>query len=113
MGARELLDDLARDGFSIAADGDRLLIRPASKLTDDRRNALRAAKPELVAILSGAANDPTRTCRSCLNRLPYGTCREPREAGLIDGGEPFGIRWAPEGYAAACTAFAAKAAATP
>lgn len=52
MGARELLDDLAGAGFSIAAEGDRLVIRPWSKLTDDMREALRCQKPELLALLA-------------------------------------------------------------
>lgn len=108
MGARELLDDLVRDGFSVSADGDKLVIRPASKLTDDLRQMLRAAKPELMAMLNGATNDPTRTCRACTNRLPYGTCGEPNKAGLLDDGEPFGVRWPPDGHARTCKAFTAK-----
>lgn len=54
MGARELLVDLADEGLSVSADGDRLVIRPASKLTDTMRAALRKAKPDLLALLSGA-----------------------------------------------------------
>jgi hypothetical protein len=49
MGARVLLADLADVGLSVAAAGSNLLIRPASKLTDDQRTALRAAKPDLLA----------------------------------------------------------------
>jgi len=110
MGARELLADLNRDGFSITADGDRLLIRPASKLTDELVSTIRTAKPELLALLAAndSTNDPTRTCRGCSHLLRYGTCGEPREAGLLDDGESFGIRWAPAGYAATCPAFAAR-----
>jgi len=52
MGARELLHNLADAGLSVTADGDRLVIRPASKLTDDMRTALRQAKPELLALLA-------------------------------------------------------------
>lgn len=52
MGARELLSDLAGAGFTIEADGDRLLIRPAAKLTDELRATLRAAKPDLLALLA-------------------------------------------------------------
>lgn len=54
MGARELLADLADAGLSVTADGDRLLIRPASKLTYPLRVALRDAKPELLALLRAA-----------------------------------------------------------
>ena len=60
----------------------------------------------------GHPANASRTCRDCANRLPYGTCREPRAAGLIDGGEPFGVRWAPDGHAASCPAFTAKVRAT-
>ena len=51
MGGRELLDDMAQAGFRIEATGDGLLIRPAANLTDELRDRLRAAKPELVALL--------------------------------------------------------------
>lgn len=52
MGARDLLARLAGAGVSVAADGDRLLIRPASRLTDDLRAELRAAKPAVLALLA-------------------------------------------------------------
>jgi hypothetical protein len=51
MGARELLAELTGVGMGVEARGDRLLIRPAGKLTDAQRAALRAAKPELLALL--------------------------------------------------------------
>ena len=52
MGAHELLHQMAEAGFSVEADGEMLVIRPASKLTDDLRTDLRAAKPELLALLT-------------------------------------------------------------
>jgi hypothetical protein len=52
MGASELLHELARAGLTVTADGDRLMIRPANKLTDDMRGALCAAKPELLMLLT-------------------------------------------------------------
>ncbi|MBX9793514.1 MAG: hypothetical protein K2Y02_04355 [Burkholderiaceae bacterium] len=55
MGARELLSDLAGAGLSVIAQGDRLVIQPASKLTDPMRAALRDAKPDLLALLRGVA----------------------------------------------------------
>ena len=55
MGARNLLADLTAAGLSVTAEGDRLVIRPASKLTDPMRAALRDAKPELIALLAGQA----------------------------------------------------------
>jgi hypothetical protein len=53
MGASDLLAELAGAGLSVRADGERLVIRPASKLTDELRAALVAAKPELLALLTG------------------------------------------------------------
>ncbi|MCC7100388.1 MAG: hypothetical protein IT500_12450 [Rubrivivax sp.] len=54
MGARELLHDLVCAGFSLEADGDKIVVRPASKLTDDLRADLRAVKPELLRLLASA-----------------------------------------------------------
>lgn len=61
MGARGLLEGLAHVGVNVTADGDRLVVRPASKLTDDLRAALLAAKPEVLALLSAHAADSSRT----------------------------------------------------
>ena len=73
MGASELLVDLAGAGLSVVADGDRLVIRPSSKLTDDMRAALRDVKREVLTLLAleqqpdglGASHDafepPART----------------------------------------------------
>lgn len=55
MGARELLANLACAGLSVAVEGARLVIRPACRLTDDLRAAVRSSKPELLALL---ANTP-------------------------------------------------------
>ena len=58
MGARQLIADLAGAGVCVTAEGDRLAIRPASKLTEPMRAALRDAKPELLALLRGIARAP-------------------------------------------------------
>ena len=52
MGAGHLLAELAGAGLSVTADRDRLVIRPASKLTDDMREALRLGKTEILALLA-------------------------------------------------------------
>lgn len=49
---------------------------------------------------------PLQRCADCLHLLPRGTCAEPVAAGLAVS---FGIRWAPDGYAVNCEAFASKA----
>lgn len=61
MGARDLLEGLASAGVSVTSNGDRLVIRPASKLTDSMRAALLSAKPEVLALLSAHADDTERT----------------------------------------------------
>lgn len=61
MGARDLLDDLARIGLTVTAESGRLIVRPASKLTDDLRAALRATKPELLSMLAPDVRGPAGT----------------------------------------------------
>lgn len=52
MGARDLLDDLTRRGLRVEVVGDRLMVFPKSKLDDDLRQQIRAAKPDLLAVLA-------------------------------------------------------------
>lgn len=59
MGARELIVELTESGFSLQAEGGHLVIRPASKLTDPIRVALREAKPDLLPLLAARALDPS------------------------------------------------------
>lgn len=100
MGARELLADAAKAGFVVTATGDNnLLIRPASKLTADMREALRNAKPALLAELA------TRTCVRCTGRTAYGTCSVPVRAGLAPR---FVVVWPRSDHASRCPAFDAK-----
>jgi hypothetical protein len=51
MGARELLADLTDAGIHVVAESGRLVVRPASMLTDAMRVALVQVKPELLALL--------------------------------------------------------------
>ncbi len=53
IGARDLLADLDGAGFSVLAEGGRLVIRPASKLTEATRAALAECRPVLLALLAG------------------------------------------------------------
>jgi len=57
MGARDLLADLAGAGLAVTAEGGRLVIRPASKLTDSMRAALHEAKLELLVLLRRTARE--------------------------------------------------------
>ena len=52
MGTRDLLNSLAGAGLTVIADRGMLIVRPASKLTDPLREAVRNAKPEILRLLS-------------------------------------------------------------
>ena len=45
---------LYRSGLLISIDGEKLLVTPADKLTDELRLAIRQNKPELVELLQSA-----------------------------------------------------------
>jgi hypothetical protein len=54
MSARDLLHSLLADGFTLdVIDGGALLVSPASRITAELRQSLRAYKPELLALLAG------------------------------------------------------------
>ena len=52
MSARDLLAALIGAGLTVSLDGAQLVIRPASLLTDALRDAIRAGKVGLLAVLS-------------------------------------------------------------
>jgi hypothetical protein len=59
--ASALLDELARDGFTVIDHDGNLRVKPASRLTEDQCKRIGAHKGELLAILRGAqlpANGP-------------------------------------------------------
>src|SRR4051794_34375564 len=51
----ELLSDLRGQGFTLATEGDRIRITPASRLTAEQRDLVRLHKAELLATLDLAA----------------------------------------------------------
>ena len=55
MGAADLLQHVRAAGIVLDAADGMLLVTPASKLTDALRDALRHAKPELLALLADRA----------------------------------------------------------
>jgi hypothetical protein len=61
----ELLTRWRRAGFTLRADGDRLLVAPASELTDELRDELRQAKPKLMALL----RQSPRWCHADITRF--------------------------------------------
>ena len=58
MGAAELLLRTRTAGFVLDVADGKLLVTPASKLTDDLRAELRDHKPELLVLLSVPATEP-------------------------------------------------------
>jgi hypothetical protein len=52
MGARDLLNHLEREGFTVAVNGNGgFTVAPAARLTDQHRNAIRACRDALAALL--------------------------------------------------------------
>jgi hypothetical protein len=67
MGARDLLAELADLGVTVTVDGNRLVIRPASRLTDELRASLRAHKAELLTAATAPRDD---TMTAIARQLP-------------------------------------------
>ncbi len=114
MGAADLLERVRGAGFVLDVADDKLLVTPASMLTDELRAALRACKPELIQLPTRSAlgNDGKavvgRTCAGCAHGLQRGACGEPVAAGLLTVEEGFGIVWPPERHGAVCPAFTGR-----
>jgi hypothetical protein len=51
VNATDLLGELERQGFTVAAEGEGVRVTPASRLTAELRGTIAAAKPELLALL--------------------------------------------------------------
>ena len=117
MGAAELLRDLSGAGFALIAVDGKLLVTPASRLTDRLRDELRACKPQLIDLLTLQTHHshPAEGCRcnDCRHLLPRGTCARPIEAGLITAAEGYGLAWPPEGHGFSCPAFEGQQAPPP
>jgi hypothetical protein len=52
MGAADVLFRLMASGIRFEVVNEKIVVRPADKLTDDDRHAIRANKPELLQLLS-------------------------------------------------------------
>ena len=134
MGAAALLQQVRAAGFTLDLADGKLLVTPASMLTDELRAALRASKPEVLALLAAEhgtkaeaieerasivefdrglsraeAEVAARQCVDCEFFGRHRTCLEPVAAGLLTQAEGFGIVWPPAGHADTCAAFNGKA----
>ena len=57
--AHAILNDLTQRGFRLRVDGDRLLIAPASRLTDEDRLRVRRYRDAILATLRGEKPPPS------------------------------------------------------
>ena len=112
MGAADLLKHVRAAGFTLNLADGKLLVAPASMLTDELRTALRASKTEVLALLAAEhdadAEAAARQCVDCAHLTRRRTCLEPEAAGLIPAGQGFGIAWPGPVQAATCPAFTIK-----
>jgi TubC N-terminal docking domain len=83
--AADLLADLARQGFTLAPEGEDLRVRPASRLAEDLREAVRQHKAELLALLRGREDGVLVRVLERDQGLPAGALRlwdaRPRRCG--------------------------------
>lgn len=74
----DILSLLLREGLTLTADDDRLIVEPAGSITEQHRAVIRAHKAELLDLLRSGATPATA-------RGTCGTCRHIRRPGFADG----------------------------
>jgi len=100
-GAATLLHTLRRDGFEVIASADGgLVVRPASALTDDMRQAIRDHRAVLVEMVRLDNGDDRRLCTEC-RAFDGRYCSRPRLSQLIEPGEIARILQRCPGFSAA------------
>jgi hypothetical protein len=88
MGAPDILSILQAAGLRLTADGDRLLVTPASAIIDEVRNLIRARKPDLLRLLAAgdtALASPDREAfeeRAAIREYDGGYSRDDAELPL-------------------------------
>lgn len=73
MIAVEIIRNATAAGITLAARGDQLSVRPATRLSPDLRLLLIAHKTELLAYLQQPANDSAPRCRAWRIRFTDGS----------------------------------------
>lgn len=85
MGAPEVLRLLRQSGLDVTADGGRLIVQPAERLTDDLRQLIRGNRVSILSMLGAAESDTAHhhwivqfIDGSCIeiSRHPDATCAE-------------------------------------
>jgi len=78
MSAREVLSDLQSRGVEVWVEAGAVKMAPASLITAEDREAVRAVKPEIVRILTapvhGSINYPMGVHARRLERCPWDGC---------------------------------------
>jgi hypothetical protein len=87
MTAAALLRTLRCDGFDVVASVDGgLLVRPASALNDDTRQAIREHRAALLVLVRRDDGDDRRLCIDC-QAFDGRFCTRPRLSQLVEPGE--------------------------
>ncbi len=68
MGAPDVLHLIRESGLILTAHGDRLIVTPSDRLTDDLRTLIRDNKPCLLAALESESAELIRLVRLCGER---------------------------------------------
>jgi hypothetical protein len=71
MSALPLLEQLRHAGLTVSRCGDRIIVTPKARLTDELRNAIREAKPKLLSILPVSRPDIDDRIREMAARWHY------------------------------------------
>lgn len=71
MGAPDVLHLIRESGLTLTADGDRLIVTPSDRLTDDLRTLIRDNKPGVLNALESEAVELTRLVRLCGERYDF------------------------------------------
>jgi len=58
MGTATVLSTITAAGLTVAADGDKLMVRPKDRITPELRALIRARKAELLMVLASPASGP-------------------------------------------------------
>jgi hypothetical protein len=113
MYALELLQGLHHAGFVLALGTEgKLLVTPASRLTEMDRAEIRAHRDDLVRLLTKpvpvlAATADAVSCVTCVHRTRADVCGKPVEAGLASHFEVFFCDTLP-GAGVACPAWGSR-----
>jgi hypothetical protein len=101
VNATALLERPTALGFSLTLAPGGVRVTPASQLTEEHRQAIRACKPELLALLKARRAldclqcrrplDAARACWKCCDRVCH--CGRPTGSAFIELCRPCEVAW--------------------